>query len=517
MVQTSLGKYIYSLKASGAKFEQVVQEIALARSASVICGNKSFAWEKLSKTLAFIKHTKWYHHLHTEKLKHVAALQKNPGIYKRILHAKLSVGVGPVYLDATRLKLATADEPKSLERNQRPPLRMLLETHRFSKSTDPRDKIYAFLGLADRNLEPFRNQPDALTPDYNLSVSQVYTEAARSILLSYGNLSLLSHVQDLSTTKVRDLPSWVPDYSVYLDPYPLRYRGPGFWNACGKSTWNINIFSLADNKLDVQGYKLDTIHSTSVLSNESNDPSAAWASVVKLALSLDAEYPNPARKHSRPSRVEVLWRTLTTNTYNKIYPAPPQTGSLFIDYILNLQIRHRLQPWSSSDEFQPHHSPLSESIYPEWKTLLQLEPRDSLYCFSKYKERLTTVVENMFDGNYSPIGLAQLQHEIDQSGGKKRRLFRTHSNYLGTGPRSLKENDEVWILHGGSIPFVLRPWGNGAYRLIGEAFTYGVMHGRSTSYESSAPPDRHRMSDRILEGQDLIWYVVNTQCVSSHP
>ena len=85
----------------------------------------------------------------------------------------------------------------------------------------------------------------------------------------------------------------------------------------------------------------------------------------------------------------------------------------------------------------------------------------------------------MFNGTYSPIELAQLQHEFDQSGGNKRRLFKTNDNYLGTGPRSLSEGDEIWILNGGAVPFVLRPLPNGNYRLIGESFVYGVMHGES--------------------------------------
>jgi hypothetical protein len=454
----------------------VVQEIALAKAATVICGTKSFSWDKLSHTLSFIKATKWYHHLHTEKIKHVTKLQKEPGIYKRLLKSKLDVGVGPVYLNATRLKLSSYNRLNK-EANRAPPLRMLLETHRFSKSTDPRDKVYAFLGLADRRMAPFRTQPDAINPDYNLSVQDVYTQTARALLTSYGTLALLSHVQDPSVTKIDGLPSWVPDYSVPLDPYPLRYRGPSLWKACGNMPWEMNVFSMENGELDVKGYKLDYIDQTSVLLDETDDPSVTWASIVKLALSLELPYPNPVNKRSHPSRIEVLWRTLTTNTYNKTYPAPPETGSLFIDYILNLQIRHRLMPWSSSDEFQPHHSPLSDSIYPEWNTLLQLEPNDSPHSLARYKERLATVVESMFNGTYSPIGLAQLQHEFDQSGGKKRRLFRTLSNYLGTGPRSLRAGDEVWILHGGSVPLVLRRQRNGNYRLIGEAFVYGVMHG----------------------------------------
>ncbi|KAF2471045.1 uncharacterized protein BDR25DRAFT_29912 [Lindgomyces ingoldianus] len=455
----------------------VVQEIALAKSANVVCGTKAFPWEKLSKTLGFIKTTKWYHHLHTEKLKHISSIQKHPGVYKRVLQAKLDVGVGPVYLDATRVKMTASGRLSVQERNRKPPLRLLLETHRFSKSTDPRDKVYAFLGLADKRMAPFRTHPEALAPNYNLSVQTVYTDAARALLTSYGNLSLLSHVQDPSQTQIPHLPSWVPDYSVDLDPYPLRYRGPGFWKASGGLKWDINVFTMANGFLDVQGYQLSFIDQASVLTTETDDASASWASIVKLALSLEQPYPSLREDNKSPSRVEVLWRTLTTNTYNKQCPAPSSTGTLFIDYILNLQIRHRLTPWSSADEFQPHHSPLSESIYPEWSTLLCLEPLNSPYSFSVYKERLSTVVESMFSGAYSPIGLAQLQHEFDQCGGKKRRLFRTQHNYLGTGPRSLREGDEVWVLDGASVPFILRRSPTGNYKLIGEAYVHGVMHG----------------------------------------
>jgi hypothetical protein len=328
-------------------------------------------------------------------------------------------------------------------------------------------------------MSPFRAHPTALAPDYNQSVQQVYTETARVLIGSYQSLSLLSHVEDPSLTRINGMPSWVPDLSVPLDPYPLRFRGPGFWRAGGYYSWTPNMLRMADGLLDVQGYQLDYIDETSLLLDESLDPSASWASLVKLTLSLNLPYPTASKSGNCTSRVEILWRTLTTDIYAHTHPAPPAVGSLFIDYILNLQIRHRLMPWSGKDAFQPHHSPLSDSIYPEWRTLLGLEPAESPYCLNKYKERLTLVVESMFNGSYSPIELAQLQHELDQSGGKKRRVFKTHGGYMGTGPRSLRAGDEVWVLHKAGLPFVLRPQPNGNYRLIGEAFVYGVMHGEA--------------------------------------
>lgn len=439
----------------------------------VVCGTKVFSWEKLSRTLSFIKATKWYHHLHTEKLKHIRTLQKHPGVYKRILQSKLSVGISPVYLNETRMTVSASAEKGIL------PLQVLLHKHRFSKSSDPRDKIYAFLGLVDRHSAPFSTRPLALTPDYNLSVQSIYTEVARTLIASRKDLHLLSNVEDPSKRRIRGLPSWVPDYTVPLDPYPLRYRGPEQWKASKNVEWIPNAPRMANGLLDVQGYRLDYIDQTSALLDEYEDPSASWASIVKLALSLDLPYPDPSKSENKPSRVEVLWRTLTTDIYARTHPAPFATGSLFIDYILNLQIRHRLMPWSSADKFQPHHSPLSESIYPEWRTLLGLEPPESPYSLDLYKKRLSIVVESMFNGTYSPIGLAQLQHELDQSSGNKRRLFKTQGGYMGTGPRSLRKDDEVWVLHGGDLPFVLRQQANGKYRLIGESFVYGVMHGEA--------------------------------------
>lgn len=415
-------------------------------------------------------------------MRHVKELQRRPGIYKHLLQSRLSVGISPLFLNETRVAVSATSNLTNEIKAQKLPFVMLLHKHRFSKSTDPRDKVYAFLGLASSRMAPFRTNPTVLMPDYNMSVQEVYLQTTKVLLATYRNLSVLSHVEDASIRRTAGLPSWVPDYSVSLEPYPLRYRANGLWRASGNLPWQVNTVTMDSGLLDVQGYRLGFVDQTSILSDESNDPSASWASIVKLALSLNLPYPDPLRTGSRPSRVEVLWRTLSTDTYAHKYPAPVEAGSLFIEYILNLQIRHRLMPWSSNDEFQPHHSPLSESIYPEWRTLLSLEPTGSAYSLDVYKKRLVTVVEDIFNGAYSPIGLAQLQHELDQSGGKKRRLFRTHSGYLGTGPRSLQRGDEIWILHRGGLPFVLRPqlkFGN--YRLVGEAFVYGVMHGEAMS------------------------------------
>ena len=225
------------------------------------------------------------------------------------------------------------------------------------------------------------------------------------------------------------------------------------------------------------------------MSHEATDAGHPWATIVDMVSHLPNPYPVPSRKGAPISRLDVLWRTLTTNTYSRKHPAPAECGGLFIDYILNLQIRHRLRPWSSHDsEFQPHLTPLSTLTNPDWRGLLESEPKESPYNLSFYRDRLTALMENMLSSDsYTPIGLALLHHDIENGSGRMRRLFRTHEKmFLGTGAKSLRVGDEVWILGGGKVPYILRPvkdklaGGTTAerqHRLVGEAYVHGLMHG----------------------------------------
>lgn len=164
------------------------------------------------------------------------------------------------------------------------------------------------------------------------------------MISSHNELSLSSHVEDHSSRRIEGLPSWVPDLSVPLDPYPLGFRGSSVWRASGDHYWLPDRPRMAQGLLDVHGYMLDYVDRTALLLNESLDPSASWACVVNLTLSLGLPYPSANMIGKIPSRIEISWRTLTTNIYAHTHPAPREVGSLFIDYIINLQIRHHLMP-----------------------------------------------------------------------------------------------------------------------------------------------------------------------------
>src|ERR1700712_4192295 len=63
-----------------------------------------------------------------------------------------------------------------------------------------------------------------------------------------------------------------------------------------------------------------------------------------------------------------------------------------------------------------------------------------------------------------------------------RKLFYTNVGYLGLGPKFLEPGDVIYILHGGCVPYVLRPAGRHRYRLVGECYIEGLMEGQTEEF-----------------------------------
>lgn len=78
----------------------------------------------------------------------------------------------------------------------------------------------------------------------------------------------------------------------------------------------------------------------------------------------------------------------------------------------------------------------------------------------------------------------------------QRAMFNTLDNRIGVGHRTIEPGDEIWLLEGGRVPFVLRRSQECAegpqYSFIGESFVYGIMDG------SAWPED-----ERLLKVIDL--------------
>ncbi|EME78762.1 uncharacterized protein MYCFIDRAFT_83881 [Pseudocercospora fijiensis CIRAD86] len=74
-----------------------------------------------------------------------------------------------------------------------------------TQSSDPRDKVYALLGLLDER------ESDLVTKDYNIGLDTLYIEATYAAIAANQNLHILQFVKSARSDLA--LPSWAVDFS----------------------------------------------------------------------------------------------------------------------------------------------------------------------------------------------------------------------------------------------------------------------------------------------------------------
>jgi hypothetical protein len=180
----------------------VIQEVARSKTAIVICGSRVVSWYCL---------TRWP--------MRQAALQRSDVLESDVLPGVLNYTSG----------FASSTGTEAL-------LRMLRET-RASSATDPRDKVFALLGLLS---DEERHIYERLV-DYSVPVDHIYVRTALSIIQESKSLRVLSAVQPplfpMEPSALDDLPSWVPNWScpTHVVPLGLGQNSVEPYNAGGRS------------------------------------------------------------------------------------------------------------------------------------------------------------------------------------------------------------------------------------------------------------------------------------------
>jgi hypothetical protein len=179
----------------------VVQEVAVARHAIVLCGKHEIKWSN------FIKGIRSYE-LYVEaavgrRESQWNYMAKSTGNYEpiRALEGLLEPAhcVANHEFNAFTMEMFRNVEDPRLQIQ----LEDVIEYMRICKATEPKDRVYAALGII-----PLKKAE--IIPDYTKDIASVYRQAARSILLESRSLDLLRHCQPGSTLR---LASWMPDWS----------------------------------------------------------------------------------------------------------------------------------------------------------------------------------------------------------------------------------------------------------------------------------------------------------------
>lgn len=323
------------------------------------------------------------------------------------------------------------------------PLLELLRDFRHRGATQPCDKVFAALGLAEEVTHSVKAKGsqqvyDLLEIDYRKPVKNIYRDTARFLIIEHGDLSILSYTSEPSRTQQSYWPSWVPDWrnpkatSEFSSP-----RNVNVYNADDGEPLLIGVASDEDS-IVLQGLQVDSVNAyndkltsygfgSKTYQEERDFVNAAWRLLPQTVA------PDRSQKDTATELLHPFILTLIAGLNND--STPVETGSsLYAD----------ARKW-----FAEH-----------------LDIHTAITMTDRLKLALLRDVDS---GRF---------HQAFARACTDRRFFVTKEGRMGIGPDALKEGDIVTVLFGGNVPYVLRRTGS-KYRFIGECYVPDLMSGES--------------------------------------
>ncbi|KAK2590523.1 hypothetical protein QQS21_011790 [Conoideocrella luteorostrata] len=169
-----------------------------------------------------------------------------------------------------------------------------LESARDLELTDPRDRIYAFLGLMSTH-DDASDTALRLQPNYDQNFLDVYNDFAVEYIHKKRSVELLDYVQHNQETLDANLPSWIPRWD-------LRRRSKlflPFWKALTDRDFFTHRPYITDATLSVRAVILDPIIYVSEMFSSDvtlDDIANVWKAVVQTSAA--TPYPPLGRLHA---------------------------------------------------------------------------------------------------------------------------------------------------------------------------------------------------------------------------
>ncbi|KAF7198236.1 Heterokaryon incompatibility protein 6, OR allele [Pseudocercospora fuligena] len=392
----------------------IAQEVLLAKDSQCFWGNHTISWAKIALAAAWISFGKIpARALVDDELKFLFIGYTNAARHAQELFM-IGRGCGLVpempYSPAASL------------------FGLLLQTNNFGCS-EPKDRVYALLGLLDTEARRDALVHAMIEPDYELDVSTVFTEATKESIFAAIKGSPLTILKKAGLNSSPgshgdDWPSWVPkfgDSAHGVKGTPIPIIDPYDTVTFGRPL-EIGDMPRFTKVLKIEGYCLDTI----LMATEP----------LRLPYSLEGYTEDEIQKEFLAFAHGVL--SIVALARSKI-----QADDRAIALTLCCGR-------TANDEHADQH--------PELLSLFQ----PLLEAYTKLEER------KVMPQNIVPFALAIQGHAIN------RPFFITANGRIGMGPAGTKAGDRICFLFGHSWPFVLREV-DGHWMLMGDVYVHDLM------------------------------------------
>jgi hypothetical protein len=467
-----------------------VQEFALARDAHFVCGRFVVDWRIVYSAATFLYHSGWAHY--------AAQVEMPPDMmYKRPYDEPLIILVRShdiFHESFIRLVgLKRLQNKMSLQRwgnsTATMPLQAILGLSWANSCTNPADRVYAYLGTVPRA------SWQGLTIDYIRPVEMTYLQATWVMIKCTDSLRILSFVETKSGRQYTDLPSWVPDYSARRAGIPLESgydmafggHGPARYNATSGTNFGEQVKDTLSPVLAVRGHLQSTV--VAVPPAQILPPTYAHLSILLKAWHL--------LQHLRRLPTHHFWRTIISDEdlLGHEFPASTHCASYVFDTWLTMfksQAEMIVFLESTSATGLPAHKEALRKAFVAY-AVLSKDPRIPVACAEVAAEEYHTLpyetmcryIQHAFpdiaarkSAGEVALSTARAGQVLEARMGQKT-LFMASGDSFGKGPALMRAGDQVWLLRGARVPYVLRPLGDGTYEFLGEAYVHGIMQGEA--------------------------------------
>ncbi|KAI1754226.1 heterokaryon incompatibility protein-domain-containing protein [Xylaria castorea] len=433
----------------------VVQEAICAKAAVVICGQHMIDFETLMSAVEYGRRSGLFYIYRQRKL-------------------LLPFHIGP---SPTQISAAMAMYTLSIQPSLGDDLLSFLRRFHGSNSSDPRDKLFALYGIASLDRMRLLDQDFKvmeILPDYRTDPKALFVKTAKGILEKTQNLDLLliPRLRNPEDSRVKDLPSWVPDWStIDADTEALCYTASPHYSASGNSS-SAPHFSGPDQSLvTLSGYVLDHVVEIGVRSVDSNlpilsRPDATESAVGSLALLtiwvfewIDWEFSSHDMKGAYMNgedMVDVYWALVMAlrNQQTAWYLDGLPSQDIHIGSFSNW-----LGRWL--DRCPRVRSPRFPYIY--YAVIFATLYARGLRRFSQYDDQLIRTIT----------------------------VIRTEKGCIGLAPVTVRPGDLVILCKGGKKPLIVRPSCNEPnstrFTLVGDTYLHGIMEGEAWNENNCYP------------------------------
>ncbi|KAK8133437.1 hypothetical protein PG984_005449 [Apiospora sp. TS-2023a] len=351
------------------------------------------------------------------------------------------------------------------------PLRVL-QCGARAQQKDKRDKIYGLLSLMDPVIK------NAIEVDYRKPYTVVYQDFARCMVEKTGRLDLIYQLtayaphncgpqaigQGDHSSIDNHMPSWVPDWSSSLavSGNPMDSGAIFgvltlmFQHRCADSdTSHLPQTEAEPNRLTCRGFFFDTVDGLGCSRNaaECHDEHDLVASRRS-----EGEFPVAG---GMASMKDAVWQCMTLGALK----------DLGID--AELVSRHMYFP---NIEYRPGEISQPEVTIARWQRC------NKQFEVSGVPLSAFFATDSAAAGRYGVEGLIMQHSRLSWFlilVMMVKRIMTTTRGYVGMTPKASKQGDSIFLLKGCNMPLVLRPYGDGSYRLVGECFVHGIMDGEA--------------------------------------